>query len=126
MPGVDLGLQVISQAEQRGVGRRENLHQGRKSAPERLGLHTSARDRLVIDKIVQDFVDLEPLYANGRSHRGIPELKMNHHAAAIAAANQWLPARVDSGGLLDTTRELSVLFSRANLILSLRALNKFS
>jgi hypothetical protein len=33
---------------------------------------------------------------------------------------------VDSRGLLDTTQELSVPFSRANLILSLRALNKFS
>ena len=73
VPGVDLGLQLLAPRQQRAIARREIVDDRLERRPEARRVDARARQRLVIDEVVQDLGDPEAAGLDTRGHdRGCP------------------------------------------------------
>ncbi len=68
VPSIDLRLQLVPTPQQFSISRRQSSDERGKSAPEGPLLDAGARHGFLVDEIVQNLVDIQAIYADGRSH----------------------------------------------------------
>ncbi|MNJ51353.1 hypothetical protein D3C77_466540 [compost metagenome] len=68
MPSVQLFLQRFTLSQQCTIARRQVMHQGVETAPERLTLNTAARQHFLVDETLQVGGHLQALAVHAVSH----------------------------------------------------------